>query len=345
MRGPRAPFSFVRGTSMPFLDRIRIRIEAGSGGNGCVSFRREKYVARGGPDGGDGGKGGDVIIRTATSVQDFSHLAGMHLFKAADGGNGAPSNRHGRNGGDLVIEVPGGTVITDGETGGLVSDLDGWDLTLLAAPGGKGGRGNRRFATATDQAPQRAEKGRPGEARILDLELKTIADIALTGLPNAGKSTLLAAISDARPKTAAYPFTTLYPNLGVVECGFLGRLVVADIPGLIEGAHRGVGLGDEFLRHIERTNVIVHVVDAAAADPVRDFNVLKCELAAYGKGVGEKTALIVASKMDLAEAGGGLEKLRSGVAEDVLPVSALTGEGIDALLEYLAGLLDDKGPH
>ncbi|MHC4713120.1 MAG: GTPase ObgE [Planctomycetota bacterium] len=325
---------------MPFLDRIRIRIEAGSGGDGCVSFRREKYAARGGPDGGDGGKGGDVVIRTATAVQDFSHLSGVHLFKAEDGGNGAHARRNGRKGKDLLIEVPGGTVITDGGTGRLITDLDGWDLTVVAAPGGKGGRGNRHFATATNQAPQTAERGRPGESRVLGLELKTIADIALTGLPNAGKSTLLAAISDARPKIAAYPFTTLYPNLGVVEYGFLGRLVIADVPGLIEGAHKGVGLGDEFLRHIERTNVIVHVVDAAATDPVQDFNVLREELVAYGKGVGEKTALVVASKMDLPEAVDGLERLRSHVAEEVLPVSALTGDGIEALLERLASLLD-----
>jgi len=323
---------------MPFLDRIRIRVAAGEGGSGCVSFRREKFVPRGGPDGGDGGKGGDVVLRTTNSVQDFAHLSGIHLFKARNGGPGEGSKRHGRNGEDVTIDVPVGTICTDAKEGFLLRDLDRADLTIVVARGGKGGRGNRRFASSIRQTPRIAEDGSPGEERFLDLELKIIADVGLVGLPNAGKSTLLAGLSRAQPKIAPYPFTTLYPNIGVMEVDHDRRVVIADIPGLVEDAHKGIGLGDEFLRHIERTRVLLHVIDAASSDPVADYKTLRGELDAYGKGVSEKRTLVVANKADLPQASEGIRKMREEIDQTVMEISALTGSGIAALMEWLSGL-------
>lgn len=328
---------------MPFLDRVKIRVEAGSGGDGCVSFRREKFVPRGGPDGGDGGKGGDVLLHTTTSVQDFTHLAGMHLFKAKNGGPGEGGKRFGRNGPDIVLNVPVGTLVTDAEDGVLLMDLDKPDMTLAVARGGRRGRGNRRFATSINQTPREAEDGKPGGKKFLALELKIIADVGLVGLPNAGKSTLLSGLSNAHPKIAEYPFTTLYPNIGVMEVGFEGRVVIADIPGLIENAHKGVGLGDEFLRHVERTRVLVHVIDAAAVDPIEDYHTLRRELEAYGGGIADKQVLVVANKIDLPQAADGAQKLARELETDVIALSALTGEGIDVLLEWLAGLIEQGG--
>ncbi|MCD6405582.1 MAG: GTPase ObgE [Planctomycetes bacterium] len=329
---------------MAFLDRVTIRVQAGSGGDGAVSFRRERFVPRGGPDGGDGGKGGDVILRTTTCVQDFSHLAGPHLVKAGNGVPGGHSKRHGANGGDVILDVPAGTVVRSGEDAALVCDLDLVDVSVVIAQGGKGGRGNRHFATPTNRAPQTAEKGGQGESRFLSLELKIIADVGLVGLPNAGKSTLLSRLSDARPRVAPYPFTTIYPNLGVADTGPFGRLVVADVPGLIEGAHKGVGLGDEFLRHIERTRLLVHVVDAAALDPVGDYRTLRSELLAYGKGVASKKTMVIANKMDLPSARGGLENLLREIDCPVIAVSALTGEGIEDFREKLEGFAGGAQP-
>lgn len=325
---------------MAFIDKIEIRVEAGSGGNGCLSFRREKFRAKGGPDGGDGGRGGDVILRASTSVQDFSHLAGIHLFKARNGEPGKGARCHGKNAEDVLLEVPPGTVVRDCRTGRLLWDFDTPDASFVAAKGGKGGRGNRRFVSATNQAPRTVEEGVPGQARHLHLELKSLADIGLVGLPNAGKSTLLARLSRARPKIAAYPFTTLHPNIGVADVPATGRFVIADIPGLIENAHRGVGLGDEFLRHIERTRALVHVIDASAADPHADYTTIRNELAAYGKDVPTKDLIVVANKMDLPAASEGLAALRRELTVPVLPVCALTGEGIEKLTREIEKLLD-----
>jgi len=328
---------------MAFLDGIRIRIAAGSGGHGSASFRREKYAPRGGPDGGDGGRGGDVVLRTTTCVQDLSHLAGVPLFKADDGGSGMSAKCHGKNGGDLIMNVPAGTIVSDATTGLVLRDLDEIDADLVVARGGKGGRGNVHFATATNQAPLTAERGEPGEARELQLELKLIADVGLVGLPNAGKSTLLSKISQAHPKIAPYPFTTLYPQLGVTEVDYYGRMVVADIPGLIEGAHRGVGLGDEFLRHIERTRCLVHVIDASAPDPVKDYGTLRAELESYGHGVAAKKRLVVANKIDLTAAAAGVEALEGALDDEVVVVSAATGQGIEHFLERLSALASAAG--
>ncbi len=327
---------------MAFIDRTRIKVEAGSGGDGAVSFRREKFRPKGGPDGGDGGNGGDVILHATNDVQDFSHIAGVHLIKAEDGLPGRGDRRHGKAGAERIVKVPPGTIVTEAETCEFLKDLDADDTRFVAAAGGRGGRGNRRFATSTNQAPTTCEEGQSGKSRVLDLELKMIADIGLVGLPNAGKSTLLSRISHARPKVAAYPFTTLHPNLGVLEAGSFARLVAADIPGLIRGAHRGVGLGDEFLRHIERTKVLAHVIDAAAGDPVCDYHTLRDELAAYGRGVDDKQSIIVASKMDLPGAQGGFRALKGSVSLAVVPVSSVSGEGLDELMQLLTSLAESS---
>jgi GTP-binding protein len=324
---------------MAFVDRVRFRVEAGSGGRGAISFRREKFVPEGGPDGGDGAWGGDIILRTTTSRQDFSHFVGTSVFKAESGGNGGRAKCDGKTGRDLILDVPPGTVVRDHSNGLVLKDLDANELELVVAAGGQGGRGNRHFATSTKQVPRFAEPGKPGEIRTLELELKLIADVGLIGLPNAGKSTLLSKISQAQPKIAPYPFTTLYPQLGVTEMGLLGRLVVADIPGLIKGAHKGVGLGDEFLRHIERSRCLVHVIDAAAPDPVHDYEVLRAELEAYGRTAHEKKVLVVANKIDLPEAAAGVKKLTAELGRDVIPLSAQTGKGIDKLITRLKKFL------
>lgn len=323
---------------MAFLDRIRIKILAGKGGDGAVAFRHEKFAPMGGPDGGDGGDGGSVIIKTSTDVQDFAHLAGYDSFKAQKGRQGGGSKCYGAKGEDIVLLVPPGTILTNAETGLVMRDLDANHLSITAARGGKGGRGNARFATATNQAPRTAEKGEPGESRVLDLELRLIADVAIVGLPNAGKSTLLSAISEAHPKIAAYPFTTLYPNLGVTETDAFGRLIVADVPGLIAGAHAGAGLGHEFLRHIERTRCLLHLVDASAPDPVEDYETLRHELVSYSAEVGKKPVLVAASKMDLEESAAGLAKLEESLG-DVIPISAASGAGVEEMLKRLAALV------
>ena len=327
------------------IDTARIEVRGGNGGNGCKSFRREKYVPRGGPNGGDGGNGGDVVLVAAegrSTLLDFRYR--RHL-RAERGRHGGGSNKRGRDGEATVVEVPVGTLVKDGETDEILGDLDESGARLVVARGGRGGRGNAAFATATDRAPTRFEEGRPGEERVIDLELKLIADVGLVGLPNAGKSTLLSSISAARPKIADFPFTTLSPVLGLVHYGIDGSFVAADLPGLIEGAHEGKGLGHRFLRHTERTRVLVVLVDATDPDPAESFRTVLNELERYGRGLAERPRIVALSKIDLLseEPGtpGGLE------AERVLAISSATGRGLDELKSGIVELLaraDEGGP-
>ena len=333
------------------VDRAQITVKAGDGGDGLATFRREKFVPRGGPDGGDGGRGGHVYFEVDPQLNTLLRFRFEQRFEADRGGNGGSARRHGRDGKDLVIPVPPGTVVRteiDGEP--YTIDLVAPGQRLLAARGGKGGLGNVHFATSTHQAPRIAELGQPGEQRQLDLELKLIADAGLIGFPNAGKSTLLAAISAAKPKIANYPFTTLSPNLGVVAVGDQ-TFVVADIPGLIEGAHAGVGLGHDFLRHIERTRVLIHVVDAAGTegrDPVADFAQINTELRLYQPALLDRPQIVALNKMDLPEAREQLGRLRRELGVDremIFAISAATGEGVPALVQRVAALLrDDPSP-
>jgi len=290
-----------------FVDEAKIRVKAGDGGNGCVAFRREKFVPRGGPSGGDGGGGGDVIMESSERHNTLVHFRFNPEYKAERGRHGEGSNCTGREGETVVLKVPVGTIVYDELSGELVHDFTGPDEHVIIARGGRGGRGNARFATSTHQAPRECEQGFPGEERVLRLELKLLADVGLVGYPNAGKSTLISRISAARPKIADYPFTTLQPNLGVVVVGEPAdeiSFVVADIPGLIEGASEGAGLGTQFLRHIERTRLLVHLVDVSDAsgrpDPVADYEVITRELATFGAGLDSKPTVVVASKIDVA---------------------------------------------
>ena len=320
-----------------FLDRTRIRVRAGNGGHGAISFRREAHVPRGGPDGGDGGRGGDVILRTDPQVTTLSEFRDRRSFEAESGGGGAGRDKRGRSGKDLVIRIPAGTIVSDAMSGELIVDAVAPGQDILIARGGQGGRGNARFASSTHRAPRIAEDGQPGEERQLGLELKLIADVGLVGLPNAGKSSLLAALTHAQPKIADYPFTTLAPNLGVLRTDDR-ELVVADIPGLIEGAHHGAGLGEEFLRHIERTRLLVHVVDLSRDDPLADVRVIDAELAAHGAGLEERPRLMALNKVDLPEA-----RERRDVEAALAPrpsvrLSAMTGEGIPDLIRAILEL-------
>ena len=323
-----------------FLDKARIYVKAGDGGDGAVSFRREKYVPRGGPDGGDGGRGGSIYIEATEDLNTLYSFRYKQRFHAGRGGNGAGGRRHGAKGKDVTIRVPVGTVVRS-EDGQVVADLAVPGARVMVARGGRGGLGNAHFATAVLQAPRIAQKGEPGEARWLELELRLLADVGLVGLPNAGKSTLLARISAARPKIAEYPFTTLVPNLGVVALDET-TFVVADIPGLIEGAHLGAGLGLEFLRHITRTRVLVHVLDCTSEDPLRDWDVVNREMEAYGAGLAEKPQVAALNKIDLPEAraaaGQVAERLAARGVES-FAISAATGEGVTGLVERVAALL------
>ncbi len=327
------------------IDRANIWVKAGDGGDGAATFRREKYVPRGGPDGGDGGRGGNVYLEVDPQLNTLLNFQYERRFEAERGRNGGSSRSKGRSGREIVIKVPPGTVARttiDGQT--YEVDLVRPRQRLLAARGGKGGLGNVHFATATRQAPRIAELGEPGEERELELELKLVADVGLVGYPNAGKSTLLSAISAARPKIGAYPFTTLIPNLGVVEVG-TQTFVVADIPGLIEGAHVGVGLGHDFLRHIERTRLLIHIVDAAGTegrDPLDDYRQINEELRLYQPQLAERPQLVALNKMDLIEARDNLPRLQRALPvdkSDIFPISAATGEGIQLLLRRTAELL------
>ena len=317
-----------------FVDVQRIVCLAGGGGNGCASFRREKYVPKGGPDGGSGGKGGDVVLRVVESVATLVDLKYHPQQKGERGQHGKGQRKAGRAGADRVVAVPAGTVVRDDETGQICADLVEVDQEFIAARGGMGGRGNVVLVTRENRLPAFAEKGDPGERRELLLELKLIADAALVGLPNAGKSTLLGSLSAAQPKIAPYPFTTLSPNLGVVEDDDYRRFVVADIPGLIEGAHEGVGLGHEFLRHIERTKVIVYLIDLSGADPVGDYRTLHSELRLHEPTLVERPAVLAANKLDLEAARANLDAFSAALAEEVgevVQLSALEGRGIDDL--------------
>lgn len=326
-----------------FIDTAQIVVQAGDGGRGCVSFRREAFVPRGGPNGGDGGDGGSIFIEASRSFHTLIDQQYQQLYRAKRGEHGRGKDQHGATGPDLTILVPLGTVISDLETGEVLGDLTAEGQRLLVARGGRGGRGNARFATATRQAPRFAQPGTPGEVRKLRLELKLIADVGLIGLPNAGKSSLLAAFSAARPKIAAYPFTTLTPNLGVVELEPYGGFVVADIPGLIHGAAQGAGLGIQFLRHIERTRLLVHVVDVStgAGDPIGVMETVERELHAYNPVLLVRPRIIAANKIDLPHAEG-LARLQMHCAKLgflLVGTSALTGEGIPSLVETIANRL------
>jgi GTPase len=333
-----------------FIDEAQIRVKAGDGGNGCVAFRREKYVPRGGPSGGDGGKGGDVVMESSERHNTLVHFRFNPEHKAERGRHGEGSNRSGREGADVVLKVPVGTVLYDSDSGERVHDFARADERMVIARGGRGGRGNAHFATSTHQAPRECEPGRAGEERSYRLELKLLADVGLVGYPNVGKSTLISRISAARPKIADYPFTTLEPNLGVVAVGEEPEqisFVVADIPGLIEGAHQGTGLGTQFLRHIERTRLLVHLVDISDAsgrpDPVKDFEVIMNELASFGAGLEKKPMLVAASKIDVVNKQK-LSKLRQFCRRKRLklyPISGVTGEGIDKLKFAMAERVEE----
>jgi GTP-binding protein len=319
------------------VDRVTIIVEAGKGGDGCVSFRREKFVPRGGPDGGDGGKGGDVLLKVNSHMRTLLDFRYKASFVAKKGVGGKGKKMTGANGGDFLIEVPPGTTVTDASTGEVLADLADCEETFVAARGGRGGRGNARFASSRNRSPRRHDDGGEGEQRRLRLELKLIADVGIIGLPNAGKSTLLSVLSDARPRIADYPFTTLEPHLGLVRVGEAG-FVMADIPGLIEGAHSGKGLGLEFLRHVERTSVLLFLVDSSNPDPEGDYRTLAGELEAYGRELLEKPRLICLSKVDLP----GTENALRIDGEEPMRISAVTRSGLDHLKHELAGVLERR---
>jgi GTP-binding protein len=318
-----------------FYDEVKIHVTGGKGGDGCVAFRREKYVPFGGPAGGDGGKGGDVVLEVNPHLNTLYHFAHRKAFKAEDGIRGRGKDMHGASGEDLVISVPPGTLVTDAETQELLADLTESGQRFVVAEGGKGGRGNARFATSTNQAPRIAERGDPGSSRELILELKLLADVGLVGKPNAGKSTLLAATTAAKPRIAPYPFTTLQPNLGVVALGPSDTFVLADLPGLIEGASQGKGLGHEFLRHIERTRVLIHVLDGTAPDPIEDFHAINAEMESFGHGLMQKPQIVAINKLDMPDARERFPELASTLEAldyEVWGISALTHEETRPLL-------------
>ena len=332
-----------------FIDETTIRVKAGDGGNGCLAFRREKFVPRGGPSGGDGGKGGDVLMESSERHNTLVHFRFNPEYKAQRGRHGEGSNKTGREGEDVLLKVPVGTIMYDADTGDKIHDFSRPDERIVIARGGRGGRGNAQFATSTHQAPREHEDGRPGEERTYRLELKLLADVGLVGYPNVGKSTLISRISAARPKIADYPFTTLQPNLGVVAVGKGPEeksFVVADIPGLIEGAHTGAGLGIQFLRHIERTRLLAHLVDVSDSsgrpDPVKDVEVIIGELKSFGAGLEEKPMILVASKIDVAnkEKLAKLKRYAKKKNLELFPVSAVTGKGIEELKYAIAGKIE-----
>jgi GTP-binding protein len=330
-----------------FIDRAKIKIKAGDGGNGVTAFRREKFVPRGGPSGGDGGNGGDVWLESDESLNTLLHLRYNPEHKAERGRHGEGSNRHGKDGADAVVRVPVGTQVFDAESGDLLFDFTESGQRFRAAKGGKGGWGNQHFATPTRRAPKFHYTGRPGDEKELQLELKLIADVGLVGFPNAGKSTLISVISAAKPKIADYPFTTLEPNLGVVDLGDFKTFVVADIPGLIEGASEGAGLGDRFLRHVERTKLILHLVDVSSIsgrDPVEDYEIINRELANYNEDLAARPQIIVATKLDALDEPERLEDLRARAAQDgkdFLEISAVANQGTKELVAAVAKALEE----
>ncbi|MBN1563793.1 MAG: GTPase ObgE [Anaerolineae bacterium] len=327
---------------MTTFDEARITIQSGKGGDGIVHFRREKYIPRGGPSGGDGGKGGDVVLVVRSTLNTLIAFSRRTHFQAENGTNGGTSDKTGKSGDDLLIDVPPGTIVRDAETGSVIADLTESDQRVIVAQGGRGGRGNARFASSTNQAPRIAEKGEPGEARELLLELKLLADVGIVGVPNAGKSTLLSVISNAKPKIASYPFTTLQPNLGVVVLDDRD-LVFADIPGLIEGAHSGAGLGHDFLRHIQRTRVLVHLLDGSAEDPIADFHQINTELALFDDQLGKKPQIVVINKVDLPQVEEYLPLLREELEKlgyEPLAISAVTQRNVRQVVNRAWQALD-----
>ncbi|MBB5346429.1 GTPase ObgE [Desulfoprunum benzoelyticum] len=327
---------------MAFIDEAKFFVKAGDGGDGCVSFRREKYVAKGGPNGGDGGKGGDVIVKASKRIQSLIDFRFRSHFKADRGRGGQGKDMHGKKGEDCIIEVPAGSVIKDDESGETVADLLHDGDTYIAAHGGDGGLGNTRFATGTNRTPRFASKGVPGEERWLRIELKLIADIGLVGIPNAGKSSLLSKLSAADPKIADYPFTTLEPQLGVLHFKFSEPVIIADIPGLIEGAHTGVGLGHNFLRHIERTRILLHVIDLSDDNFKKNFYTIEKELQAYKEELFERTRFLVLNKIDLLDPANVQRRAKWFREKGLAPLllSCLTGHGIEELKQVLEDYLD-----
>ncbi len=326
-----------------FLDEVRIHLASGKGGDGVVHFRREKYIPRGGPDGGDGGHGGDIIFQVGPHLNSLAPFRRKRHYKAEDGRSGGPSNKTGADGEDLLLLVPPGTQVRVERDGELIADLVEAGEQIVIMPGGRGGRGNARFATSRNQAPYMAEKGEPGAERWIYLELRLIADVGIIGLPNAGKSTLLAAVTNARPKIADYPFTTLQPNLGVADLDGERTLILADIPGLIEGAHEGVGLGSQFLRHIQRTRVLIHMLDGASQDPLADFSQVNAELALFDPELVEKPQIVALNKIDLPQVAERLEDLSrsfQAYGHKIFPVSALARNGLRELLFAALHALD-----
>ncbi|MFI4850879.1 MAG: GTPase ObgE [Gimesia chilikensis] len=327
-----------------FVDRVDIYCKAGDGGDGCASFRREAHVPRGGPNGGDGGKGGDVVVLADENVNSLANIIGHKHWNAERGGHGQGSLKTGRNGEDIVIMVPPGTLVLDTKRGHLLRDMKETGDRVVVAKGGKGGRGNRHFATATHQTPREFEKGGPGEQRDISLELKLIADVGLVGKPNAGKSTLLSRLSKAHPEIADYPFTTKYPNLGLVRVGFDHQFVMADIPGLIEGAHAGIGLGHEFLRHVERTRVLVHLVEPAPmdqTDPIENYRQIREEMRLYDATLMDRPEIVVVTKCELPDAEAVTDLLSEELGQPVLQISSATGESLDQLVRKIVNTLQD----
>lgn len=328
---------------MTTYDEATIHVQSGKGGDGIVHFRREKFVPRGGPSGGDGGKGGDVYLVVKPTLNTLIAFSRQSRFKAANGENGGSSNKTGKSGDDLLIPVPPGTIVRSADTHDVIADLVAPDQRVLIAQGGRGGRGNARFATSTNQAPRIAEKGEPGESRHLALELKLLADVGIVGVPNAGKSTLLSVISNAKPKIASYPFTTLQPNLGVVVLDDRD-IIFADIPGLIEGAHTGAGLGHDFLRHIQRTRVLVHLLDGTADDPVADFHQINSELALFDDKLGEKPQIIAVNKLDMPQAEEYWPMIRDELEKlgyEPMAISAITQRNVRQVINRAVQELDN----
>ncbi|RLQ98071.1 GTPase ObgE [Falsibacillus albus] len=329
-----------------FVDQVKVYVKGGDGGNGMVAFRREKYVPKGGPAGGDGGKGADVVFEVDEGLRTLMDFRYQRHFKASRGEHGMSKNQHGKNAEDMIIKVPPGTVVKDDDTDEIIADLTEHGQRAVIAKGGRGGRGNSRFATPANPAPELSEKGEPGKERYIVLELKLLADVGLVGFPSVGKSTLLSVVSSAKPKIAEYHFTTIAPNLGMVETDDGRTFVMADLPGLIEGAHEGVGLGHQFLRHIERTRVIVHVIDMAATegrDPFEDYTTINQELKEYNLRLTERPQIIVANKMEMPGAEENLQvfKEKVGDAHPIFPISALTKQGLRNLLFAIADKVEE----
>ncbi len=326
--------------AVQFLDEARIFIKSGDGGDGMVSFRREKYVPRGGPSGGDGGRGGDIVFVANPKLNTLRNFANQVHYRAENGKRGGSGNKTGADAPDLVIEVPVGTLIRD-EEGRLIADLTRPEQRVVVLKGGRGGRGNARFKSSTNQAPRMAEKGEPGQEMWVQLELKLVADVGIVGVPNAGKSTLLSVISNAKPRIADYPFTTLVPNLGVVYVDYQ-EMVVADIPGLVEGAHQGIGLGHDFLRHVQRTRVLIHLLDGTAPDPLADFHQINTELALFDERLLERPMVVVVNKIDMPNAQTTFPDLQVALQElgyEVMAISALTHQNVDKLVKRVFELL------